>query len=179
MTSGTNLVLVGPMGAGKTSVGKILAQQLQLEFVDADRELEARCGADIPWIFDIEGETGFRHREQEIIAELCQRESIVLATGGGAVLREENRAQIRNAGIVIYLCANPQQIYERVARDTSRPLLQVDDPAEAIRNILAEREPLYRQVADLVVCSSNSESPASMAGKIKQQLREKYPDQFG
>ncbi len=179
MTDETNLVLVGPMGAGKTSVGKLLAQQLNLTFFDADRELEARCGADIPWIFDIEGETGFRHREQDIIAELCQQRGIVLATGGGAVLREENRAHIRAAGVVVYLSANEQQILRRVSRDTNRPLLQVEDPAAAIRRILEERDPLYRQVADLVVCSSDSESPGSMAGKIKQQLREKFPTQFG
>lgn len=178
MTDRTNLVLVGPMGAGKTSVGKLLAQQLDLEFLDADRELEARCGADIPWIFDIEGETGFRHREQEIIADLCQRKGILLATGGGAVLREENRIQLRNAGVVVYLSASARQILERVSKDTNRPLLQVEDPAAAIQSILQEREPLYRQVADLVVCSSDHESPASMAQKIRSQLQQKFPNQF-
>ena len=179
MTSRTNLVLVGPMGAGKTSVGKLLAQHLKLEFVDADRELEARCGADIPWIFDIEGEAGFRARETEVLADLCHRQGILLATGGGAVLLEENRVRLRQAGIVIYLSASEDQIYQRVSKDSHRPLLMVDNPRQAISRIMAQREPLYRDVANLVVSSSDNESPASMANRLYKQLVEKYPQQFG
>lgn len=178
MTTRTNLVLVGPMGAGKTSVGKLLAEKLNLIFIDSDRELEARCGADIPWIFDIEGEAGFRARETEILEELCKKSGILLATGGGAVISEINRKIIRNAGIVVYLSATADQIYHRVKHDSSRPLLQVEDPKATIADILEKREPHYQKVADLVLTSSERESPTSMAAAVCVELKNRFPDKF-
>jgi shikimate kinase len=178
MTAGTNLVLVGPMGAGKTSVGKLLAEKLSLHFLDSDKELESRCGADIPWIFDIEGESGFRARETEILAELCTNSGILLATGGGAVTSEKNRQLIRGAGIVVYLSATADQIYQRVRHDSGRPLLQVDNPRVAIEDILKKREPLYREVADLVISSSERETPSSMAAAVCAKIEEQFPNKF-
>ena len=173
------MVLVGPMGAGKTSVGKILAERLKLNFIDSDRELEERCGADIPWIFDIEGESGFRARETEILSELCKRSGILLATGGGAVISALNRNTLSQSGIVIYLSATSEQIYHRVRNDTGRPLLQVENPKAAIEDILRKREPFYREVADLTLSSAENESAQSMAGSVYEHLKERYPDQFG
>lgn len=148
---GGNIFLIGPMGAGKTTIGRALAEALGLEFLDSDQEIERRCGCDIPWIFDVEGEAGFRRREREVIEELTAREGIVLATGGGAVLSPENRARLRERGRVIYLEAPLDALVERTARDRNRPLLQTEDPAARLAAILAEREPLYRESADLVV----------------------------
>lgn len=178
MTARTNLVLVGPMGAGKTSVGKLLASRLGLKFVDSDHELEARCGADIPWIFDIEGEAGFRARETEILTELCQQSGILLATGGGAVISEENRQILRKAGVVVYLSATAKQIFQRVKHDTNRPLLQVENPQSAITDILEKRGPLYLDVADIVLKSSDRESPNSMAAAVMEELKNRYPEEF-
>ncbi len=143
--------LVGPMGAGKTTIGRLLAQHLHLDFLDTDQEIEARTGADIPWIFDVEGESGFRDREQRVIEELTQRDNIVLATGGGAVLRDANRQALAARGEVVYLHATIQQQLKRTGRDRNRPLLQVDDPESRLRELMAERDPLYREVADHVV----------------------------
>lgn len=178
MTTGTNLVLVGPMGAGKTSVGKLLADRLGLRFVDSDHELETRCGADIPWIFDIEGEAGFRARETEILSELCEQSSILLATGGGAILLEKNRHILRKTGVVVYLSANLDQIYQRVRHDTNRPLLQVENPRGAIADILETRAPLYREVADIVLSSTERESPGSMASAVYSELKQRFPEEF-
>ena len=143
--------LVGPMGSGKTTIGRLLAQYLHLDFLDSDQEIEARTGADIPWIFDVEGEAGFRDREQRIIDELTQLDNIVLATGGGAILREANRAALAARGEVIYLVASLEQQLARTARDRNRPLLQVSDPESRLRDLMAERDPLYRAIADQVI----------------------------
>ena len=178
MTTRTNLVLVGPMGAGKTSVGKVLADRLDLKFIDSDHELEVRCGADIPWIFDIEGEAGFRARETEVLTELCNQSGILLATGGGAVISAENRQLLRKAGVVVHLSASAEQIYQRVRHDHNRPLLQVDDPRAAIADILEKREPLYREVADIVICSSEKESPGSMAAAVYKELAHRFAKEF-
>lgn len=178
MTTRTNLVLVGPMGAGKTSVGKILAERLKLEFVDSDLELEKRCGADIPWIFDIEGEAGFRARETEILTHLASQSGILLATGGGAVISEKNRKTLRRAGVVVYLSADAEQIYQRVRHDNNRPLLQVEDPRKAIADILKTREPLYQDVADIVMSSSERESPLSMANAVLAELKKSFAKRF-
>ncbi len=178
MNAGANLVLVGPMGAGKTSVGKLLAEKLGLSFLDSDRELESRCGADIPWIFDIEGESGFRTRETEILSELCSMSGILLATGGGAVISEKNRELISGAGVVVYLSATADQIYQRVRHDSGRPLLQVHNPKATIQDILKKREPLYREVADLVLSSSDRESPNSMTAAVYAKLEEEFPNKF-
>ncbi len=178
MKTGTNLVLVGPMGAGKTSVGKLLAEKLNLKFVDSDRELELRCGADIPWIFDIEGEAGFRARETEILSELCDQSGILLATGGGAVISEQNRNLLRSAGIVVYLSASAEQIYQRVRHDSGRPLLQVENPQAVISDILATREPLYQEVADITLYSTDNESPVSMASAVYNEIKQRYAEKF-
>jgi shikimate kinase len=157
--------LVGPMGAGKTTIGRQLAQLLHLEFLDSDQAIEARAGADIPWIFDVEGEAGFREREVRMIDELTQRDSIVLATGGGAILREENRTALSQRGSVVYLYASIRQQFERTSKDRNRPLLQVPDPEGRLRELMAERDPLYREIADHVV-----ETDGLPARTVAQQL---------
>jgi shikimate kinase len=162
------LFLVGPMGAGKTTIGRLLARDLKLQFLDADQDIERRTGADIPWIFDVEGEEGFRDREQQVIEELTKRPGIVLATGGGAVLRPVNRAALAR-GLVIYLRVTLDEQLRRTGRDRKRPLLNVDDPGKVLRELFAARDPLYREVADLVV-DSDSSSPRAVAQRILSQL---------
>jgi shikimate kinase len=146
-----NLFLVGPMGAGKTTIGRQLARALGFEFVDSDHEIEARTGATIPLIFEIEGEVGFRARERAMIDELTQRQGVVLATGGGAVLDAGNRAHLGARGFVVYLRTTVEQQLRRTRRDKNRPLLQTDDPHARLTELLAVRDPLYREIADLVV----------------------------
>lgn len=144
------IFLVGMMGAGKTTIGRGLARVLDREFLDLDHEIEARCGVSVAHIFDIEGEEGFRRRERAALDDCSTRPDIILATGGGAVLAPENRARLKARGIVVYLRATPEELYRRVARDRSRPLLQTPDPEARIRELVARREPLYEEVADLV-----------------------------
>jgi shikimate kinase len=146
-----NIFLVGLMGAGKSTIGKRLAESLGKTFIDSDHEIEARTGVSIPTIFDIEGEEGFRNRESAVIDELSQRQNIVLATGGGAVLRKENRSHLAARGLVVYLCASAEQLYNRTRHDRNRPLLQNSDPLSTLQGLLDQRDPLYREVADLVV----------------------------
>jgi shikimate kinase len=146
-----NLYLVGMMGAGKTTVGRALARRLKLRFIDSDHEIEARCGVKIPVVFEIEGEEGFRAREAQAIAELTEREGIVLATGGGAVLSEENRRLLAGHGTVVYLRATPEHLFERVRQDRNRPLLATGDPLARLRELYRVRDPLYREIADVVV----------------------------
>lgn len=143
--------LVGPMGAGKSTIGRQLARALKLKFIDSDREIETRTGVDIPLIFELEGEAGFRAREQAVIDDLTGRPDIVLATGGGAVLYPENRRNLTTRGYVIYLHTSVPQQLKRTARDRNRPLLVTADPAARLNELMAIREPLYREVADLVV----------------------------
>lgn len=150
-----NVFLVGPMGAGKTTIGRQLAQALKMDFVDSDHEIVERTGASIPWIFDVEGEAGFRRRERDMLQELSERENTVIATGGGAVLAEQTRKVLRSRGVVVYLCATIDQILKRTARDRNRPLLQTDDPRARLEALMAERDPLYREVADLVVATDD------------------------
>lgn len=144
------IFLVGMMGAGKTTIGRQLARQLNREFLDLDHELEARCGVRVSLIFDIEGEEGFRRRESALLEECSRRPGIVIATGGGAVLAAANRNCLRERGVVVYLRARGDELYRRVARDRSRPLLQTADPETRIAELLAQREPLYEEVASLV-----------------------------
>jgi shikimate kinase len=144
-----NIFLIGPMGAGKSTIGRTLAKELKLEFYDTDEVIEERTGADIAWIFDVEGEEGFRVREQKIIEELTQKNNIVLATGGGVITTPENRNALAGRGTVIYLRASLQQQYERTKRDTKRPLLQTDDLESKLESLKAEREPLYEELADI------------------------------
>lgn len=146
-----NLILVGMMGAGKTTVGRILARRLKRVFYDSDEEIERRCGVRIPVIFDIEGEAGFRARESQAIAELCALDGVVLATGGGAVLAEENRRQLAANGMVVYLHARPGHLWQRVRHDRNRPLLATPDPQKKLEELYALRDPLYREVADIVM----------------------------
>ena len=155
-----NIFLVGPMGAGKTTIGKTLAELLFKDFYDSDREIEAATGADIPWIFDVEGEAGFRDREQRMIDSLTSRKNIVLATGGGAILVRETRSRLQARGFVIYLQVSIAQQVERTSRDRNRPLLQTDNPEQTIRDLMQHREPLYLEVADLVVDSSRRNARA-------------------
>ncbi len=143
--------LVGPMGAGKSTIGRKLARALDLRFIDSDREIEARTGVDIPLVFELEGESGFRKREQEVIDELSGTPGIVLATGGGAVLDPQNRKHLASRGTVIYLQTSVDQQLQRTAHDRNRPLLQTDNPREKLEQLLAERDPLYREVADFII----------------------------
>ena len=147
----TNVFFVGLMGAGKTTVGRPLARRLGCPFFDSDHEIEARSGARIPAIFEREGEVGFRGREAEVISELTRRENIVLATGGGAVLRRENRQVLKGRGFVVYLHTNPHDLWLRVGTDKNRPLLQTTDPKGRLEALYEARDPLYRECAHLVV----------------------------
>ena len=146
-----NLILVGMMGAGKTTVGRMLARRLKRPFHDSDLEIERRCGVRIPLIFDIEGEAGFRAREAQVIAELSGLEAIVLATGGGVVLSEQNRRRLAARGKVVYLHARPAHLWLRVRHDRNRPLLAGPGPQKRLEDLYAERDPLYREVADIVI----------------------------
>jgi shikimate kinase len=139
------------MGAGKTTVGRMIARRLKRPFYDSDHEIERRCGVRIPLIFDIEGETGFRAREVQVIADLCARQGIVLATGGGAVLAEQNRRELAAHGNVVYLHARPGYLWQRVRHDRNRPLLATPDPQKRLEDLYAERDPLYRETADIVL----------------------------
>jgi len=164
------IVLVGPMGAGKSTIGRHIADLLQLEFIDTDRELEYRCGADIPWIFDIEGEQGFRRRETEVLEELVIRSNTVLATGGGVILADRNRYLLSQSDSVVYLTASIDDLYHRVSKDKTRPLLQVDDPESAYRTIYNRRDPLYREVADHIIMTDNTKPPMKVAKTILDLL---------
>lgn len=166
-----NIVLVGPMGAGKSTIGRLLASELALPFYDSDREIEARSGANIPWIFDVEGEAGFRRRETQTIIELLQEEGpLVLATGGGAIMREENRQAIRQSSTVIYLHTTIEQQLQRTAKDKNRPLLQNDNPKAVLENLFAVRDPLYREAADLII-KTDRQSPKSVVRLIYKKLK--------
>ncbi|MEX0975528.1 MAG: shikimate kinase AroK [Woeseia sp.] len=146
-----NLFLVGPMGAGKSAVGRQLARMLHLDFVDSDDEIESRTGVDIPFIFEKEGEEGFRKREARVIDDLSQLDGIVLATGGGAVLDADSRSRLGARGFVVYLSTSVTQQLQRTNRGRERPLLGNGDPAEILQRLMTERDPLYREIADLVV----------------------------
>lgn len=157
------------MGAGKTTVGRQLAKRLQRQFLDSDHEIEARTGVRIPVIFEIEGESGFRARESQVLTELAAQSDLVLATGGGAVLAVENRQCLRDTGIVIYLHAPPEVLYERTRHDRNRPLLQVDSPQEKLNQLYEQRDPIYRETAHIVV-DSKSGAAAHLAQQIEKEL---------
>lgn len=168
-----NVYLVGLMGAGKTTVGRLLARRLKLRFYDSDHEIERRCGVKIPVIFEIEGEPGFRAREEQAIAELTALQGIVLATGGGAVVSEANRRRLAAGGTVVYLNARPEDLFERLRQDRGRPLLAGADPLGRLRELHAERDPLYRSLADLVV-DTGSQSVQALARELLERLEERW-----
>ena len=164
-----NIFLVGLMGAGKTTIGRLLARRLDMTFIDSDHEIEARTGATIPWIFEIEGEASFRRREADVIRELTAQNGIVLATGGGAVLNPDSRALLAERGTVIYLRASVSSILQRTAHDKNRPLLQTADPRKKLEDLTAQREPLYREIADMVI-DTGRPNVQSMVQTILDQL---------
>nr|WP_206609537.1 shikimate kinase AroK [Thiohalobacter thiocyanaticus] len=164
-----NLFLVGPMGAGKSTIGRQLARSLHRDFHDSDREIELRTGVDIPFIFEKEGEEGFRRREAEVIDDLTRMQDIVLATGGGAVTREINRRHLAERGTVIYLHTSVDQQLARTARDRNRPLLQTENPRARLETLMAEREPRYRELASLVI-ETDGRSVKDVVREIVQRL---------
>lgn len=167
-----NIFLIGPMGAGKTTVGRHLAQRLGLEFLDSDHELQSATGVDIPTIFAFEGEAGFRARERDMIDKLSQRQGIVLATGGGVVLHPDNRQHLGSRGLVIYLSCSPRQQFERTRHDRNRPLLQTPDPFGKLKALFAERDPLYQQTADIIIQTERL-STTKVLAHILRQLNER------
>ena len=162
-----NIFLVGPMGVGKSTIGKQVAAKLGLKFTDSDREIQQRTGVDIPTIFEFEGEAGFRKREKAIVDELTQQKGLVLATGGGVVLDSENRQYLAARGLVIYLHCSPKQQYARTQKDRNRPLLQTEDPLAKLQELMEQRDPLYRQVADYVVSTEKRNATAVTKEIIK------------
>jgi len=167
-----NIFLVGLMGAGKTTVGRRLARRLGKTFYDCDEEIERATGVKIPVIFDIEGEAGFRAREAKILAELVARSDIVLATGGGTVLSADNRKLLAENGVVVYLRAVATDLWARTRHDRNRPLLKTDQPLARLEQLYAERDPLYRSVADIIV-DTGAQSLGSLAHRLEQQLIER------
>ena len=164
-----SIFLIGPMGAGKTTVGRHLARRLNQPFYDSDREIESSCGVDIPTIFDFEGETGFRCREERMIDFLTRKQNIVLGTGGGAVLREVNRERLRHRGVVVFLDVDIDVQVERTSRNNSRPLLQQGDPKATLMEISRKRGPIYREVAHIHITTSNQRHQR-VVDKICHQL---------
>ncbi|MDO6686801.1 MULTISPECIES: shikimate kinase AroK [unclassified Agarivorans] len=169
MAEKRNIFLVGPMGAGKSTIGRHLAQQLHLQFYDTDQEIERRTGADIAWVFDVEGEAGFRVREEGVIDDLSQEQGIVLATGGGSVISKENRNHLSARGIVVYLETTIDKQFARTQRDKRRPLLQTDEPREVLENLAGERNPMYTDVADYTV-KTDDQSAKAVANQIIELL---------
>lgn len=163
----TNVYLIGPMGSGKTSIGQRLAKLLGLEFLDNDHELEKQTGASVGLIFDLEGEEGFRKRETAMLKKLVARQKILLATGGGTVVREENRELLRNSGLVVYLRTSVGQQLRRLSHDKSRPLLQSTNREEKLARLAEERNPLYEQLADLTFPSQNRSLDAASRALYK------------
>lgn len=164
-----NIFLVGMMGAGKTTVGKLLAQQLGKAFIDSDDEIQRRTGVTITHIFDVEGEAGFRQREMNVIQDLVRLDNIVLATGGGVILSEQNRDTLHRNGVVVYLKSAVHDLWQRTRHDRSRPLLQTDDPRNRLKELYEQRDPLYTQVADLVM-PTGKQSVHSLVQQLQQEL---------
>ncbi len=158
------------MGAGKSTIGRLLSVELKLTFKDSDREIEERCGCNIPWIFDVEGETGFRDRESATIDAISQESGVLMATGGGAVLREDNRRFLKSRGTVIYLKTSVEQQLSRTAKDRNRPLLQTPDPEVVLRTLFQQRDPLYQEVADLVI-QTDERHPKYVVQEIVERLQ--------
>lgn len=166
-----NYYLIGPMGAGKTAVGRMLAKELGLGFLDVDAEIEIRTGVDIPHIFDREGEAGFRQREEDLIAEICKLDGVVVATGGGAILSPLTRERLSATGTVIYLETTVDEQLERTSRSRGRPLLDTDDPRGVLEALMAVRKPLYELIADVRV-DTTGKRVRQIASTLKRRLRE-------
>lgn len=164
-----NIYFVGMMGAGKTTIGRHLARRLKKRFVDCDHEIEARTGVRIPVIFDIEGEAGFRRREAHVLQALSEEHGLVLATGGGTVLDPQNRRRLAETGLVVYLCVQPEELYVRTRHDRNRPLLQVEDPLAKLRELHAQRDPLYREIADIVL-EGGARTPLTVARQLEKEI---------
>ena len=169
---GLRLFLVGPMGSGKSTVGRHLADLLNCPFIDSDAEIESRAGADIPWIFDVEGEEGFRRRETMVLKDLVEQPAAVIATGGGAILATENRELMARAGVVVFLNVSVAQQLKRTGSGEGRPLLQQGDREETLKQLMAEREPLYRALADVII-SAGGGNARKVARQIEATLRER------
>ena len=169
---GLRLFLVGPMGSGKSTVGRHLADLLGCAFIDSDAEIESRAGADIPWILDVEGETGFRRRETAVLKDLVEHPGAVIATGGGAILATENREMMARTGIVVFLNASVAQQLKRTGSGEGRPLLQQGDREETLKQLMAERDPLYRALADVII-SAGGGNARKVAGQIEAVLLER------
>ena len=165
-----NIYLIGLMGAGKSTAGKMLARTLGRDFYDSDEEIVHRTGASIPTIFEIEGESGFREREQRMIAELCAKPSVVLGTGGGAVLREANQQVLKNSGWIVYLSTTPERLYNRTRYDRNRPLLQTADPLATLTELYQKRHPIYESLADIVVKTGSGHVTRVVADIIAQLI---------
>jgi shikimate kinase len=166
----SRVFLIGPMGSGKSTIGRQLAALLGLAFADSDHEIQRRTGVDIPTIFEYEGEAGFRAREKAVIDELTSVDGQVLATGGGAILDPDNRRALSSRGVVVYLHCSPEQQHRRTSHDRNRPLLHTGDPLQRLRDLMVVRDPLYRETADLVV-STEKRSAASVAREILRLLQ--------
>lgn len=160
------------MGAGKSTIGRLLSQELKLPYIDSDREIEERAGANIPWIFDVEGDAGFREREEAVVQEFCERDNIILATGGGAILSAANRSSLQAGGYVVYLHTSVEQQLERTARDKNRPLLQTENPKAVLETLMAIRDPLYRQACDLIV-HTDKRHPRAVVSEIIRQFQQR------
>ena len=171
---GGHIYLVGMMGAGKTTLGKSLARRLERRFIDTDRLLVERTGAPVATIFEVEGEAGFRRREAALLQELAVEQECVIATGGGAILAAENRRVMRESGTVVYLRARVEHLWERTRHDTSRPLLATQDPKGTLARLLAERDPLYREAAHVIV-DTGSQSAATILQRVLAALQPATP----
>jgi shikimate kinase len=171
MAEKRNIFLVGPMGAGKSTIGRYLAQQLHMEFLDSDTVIEERTGADIAWVFDVEGEDGFRKREESVINDLTEQQGIVLATGGGSVLSKENRNRLSARGVVVYLETTIEKQLARTNRDKKRPLLRTDSPREVLEALANERNALYEEIADITV-KTDDQGAKVVANQIVSMLEE-------
>jgi shikimate kinase len=174
MNPAPNLFFVGPMGAGKSTLGKRVAEMLGLRFFDLDHEIQEHCGAEIALIFEVEGEAGFRRRESAVLAEFAARSGIVLATGGGAILDAENRRSLRERGFVVFLETTVAEQLERLARDRKRPLLAAPDRHERLLALAAQRDPLYREIADFTLPAGHRGSTAQVADRLAAQIAQTW-----
>ncbi|SDB40105.1 shikimate kinase [Pseudidiomarina indica] len=169
MAEKRNIFLIGPMGAGKSTIGRQLARQLHLEFFDSDQEIERRTGADIAWVFELEGEEGFRTREEKVIEELTENTGIVLATGGGSIMSKESRNRLSARGVVVYLQTTIEKQLARTQRDKRRPLIaDADDPRAVLENLAAIRNPLYEEIADIIIRTDDQSTKVVIDQIIEQ-----------